>query len=123
MIEPTPLGKLLRLIRVEVNFTQSQLADKLNTTASFISAVETGKKGLPETMVTVLLSDFQLLPETSRKLKAFAAIQKESFSVKVDRDTTWEKRKLAYLFSKKLGDLSDQQVEAIVDILTAKKGK
>lgn len=123
MIEPTPLGKLLRLIRLEVNFTQSQLADKLNTTASFISAVETGKKGLPETMVTELLVSFELKPETIRKLKAFAAIQKESFTVKVDKETTWEKRKLAYLFSKKLNDLTDKQVDDIVDILTIVKGK
>jgi len=35
----------------------------------------------------------------------------------------WERRKLAYLFSKKLPTISDSTVEKIVELLNLDKGK
>lgn len=123
MREPTPLGKLIRQIRLDLNLTQKDFGEKLDTSASFISSVEIGKKTLSENKVLTIIDNFELPEATVKKLRAFAVIQASSFTVTVSDKTPWEKRKLAFLFSKKLPTISEETVEKIVELLNLDKGK
>ena len=120
---PTPLGKLIRLVRTEQSITQKELGDVLGVTSSFISAVETGKKTLPSDKLNLIVETYDLSADIERKLHAFAVIQSPTFTIRIPSETDWEKRKLAYLFSKKLPLLSEDDVEKIVEILNSNKGK
>lgn len=120
---PTPLGKLIRQIRLDSTLTQHKFGESIGVTSAYISAVEIGKKTLSEDRINKIIELYDLKDDVVRKLKAFAAIQASEFSVKVSEKTPWEKRKLAYLFSKKLPTISEDTVEKIVELLNSDKGK
>ena len=123
MKKPTPLGKLIRRLRVDLSITQKTLADQIGSTSSFISAVEVGRRTLSSEKINLIIEKFVVPEEMERKLRAFALIQSPSFTMTIPHDTMWERRKLAYLFSKKLPTISDSTVEKIVELLNLDKGK
>lgn len=43
----TPLGRALRLLRMERNMMLKEMADGLKVSSAFLSAIETGKKPVP----------------------------------------------------------------------------
>lgn len=47
----TPLGKALRLLRMERNMMLKEMADGLKVSSAFLSAIETGKKPVPPDFV------------------------------------------------------------------------
>lgn len=46
------LGKYLKKLRIDNDENMSDIATKLDVSSSFLSAVETGKKKIPSSMVT-----------------------------------------------------------------------
>ena len=54
----TNFGKELRVARVMTGTTLAQMADFLKKTASFVSAVETGQKKVPDGFVEKVLECF-----------------------------------------------------------------
>ena len=50
----TALGRFLRKIRIDRNELLKDMADKLEVSASFLSAVENGKKSMPSPPFSVL---------------------------------------------------------------------
>ena len=44
----TSLGKFLRKLRIDIGETLRDMADKLSVSSAFLSAVENGKKKMPE---------------------------------------------------------------------------
>jgi transcriptional regulator with XRE-family HTH domain len=57
----TPLGKELRKLRIDLGITLGDMAQAIEKSASFLSAVETGRKRAPDDFLDVLASKFSYI--------------------------------------------------------------
>ena len=56
----TPFGKALRKLRLDLNISLKDMAAKLNVSSSFLSAVETGKKKIPQNFLEKIITSYKL---------------------------------------------------------------
>ena len=78
----TPFGLALRKVRLDRNLRLVDLAEQLDQSTSFISAIETGRKPIPANYVDLICAALRL-PPVERSLLNSAADQTRS-EVKVD---------------------------------------
>lgn len=112
----TSLGRFLRKLRIDRGEILKDMADKLNVSVSFLSAVENGKKRMPSTWNVRLCELYQLTPEQKQTFTAAIAETEESLEmdfcgVPVGR------RELAVSFARKFSGFDENQMEAIKKIL------
>lgn len=116
----TELGKELRKLRAEHDETMSTMAKKIGKTASFLSAVEIGKKEPPSTLEEAIITLYNLAGETAERLRVAADRSRKAFTLQPKdafaRDT-------AALMARKMDGLSQNQLLDIQSILRNKEGK
>lgn len=64
----TRFGKELRKIRIEHDEILKDMADKLNVTAAYLSAVENGNRKIPDSWVNIITEEYGLSDEVSEHL-------------------------------------------------------
>lgn len=112
----TALGKFLKKLRVDRNEVLKDMSARLDVTASFLSAVENGKKRMPSEWNSKLCTAYGLDAD-SRKLLTAAIAETES-SIDLDlTDLNPANRELAVFFARRFSVLDNEQVKAIQKIL------
>lgn len=112
----TALGKLLKKLRVDRGEVLKDMSARLGVTASFLSAVENGKKRMPSEWNGKLCIAYGLDAD-ARKLLTAAIAETES---SIDLDLTGleaANRELAVFFARRFAVLDGSQVKAIQKIL------
>lgn len=66
-------GKYLRKLRIDRGELTKEMADKLGVTASYISAVETGKRAIPSLWVGKIAELYDLNDDQKAELAAAAS--------------------------------------------------
>ena len=96
----TGLGDYLRSIRVKANISLRKMATDLHISPAFLSAVENGKKKMPESWFTLVPETYQL---TDAEINEFKDVAYESFNtVAVNISNASESnRKLAIKFARR----------------------
>lgn len=109
-------GRILRNIRMDCNELLKDMADKLCMTPSYLSAIEHGKREIPEGCVNDIARIYRLSADEIRALKEAAVNSR--LSLKIDltghKDST---KRLANAFARKFGDLDDFQISEMMNIL------
>lgn len=112
----TALGKFLKKLRVDRNEVLKDMSARLGVTASFLSAVENGKKRMPSEWNSRLCTAYELDAE-SRKLLTVAIAETE-FSIDLGlAGVEPANRELAVFFARRFAVLDNDQVKAIQKIL------
>ncbi len=71
----TPFGAKLRVLRTELGVTQADLADRLQVSAAYLSALEHGRRGSPSTgLVHQICAELGLIWDASEELLALARL-------------------------------------------------
>ncbi len=71
----TPFGARLRALRTELGITQADLADRLQVSAAYLSALEHGRRGTPSTgLVHQVCAELGLIWDASEELLALARL-------------------------------------------------
>lgn len=122
MSEEKLIGNIIKQVRKHLKLSQNNFGAKLNVSGSFISAVERGEKILTEDKLTFIIEEFDIPNILSSKIKSYNLIKSPKFIMEISNETDWNKRKLAYLFSKKLNSISQDTVEKIAILLNTDKG-
>lgn len=122
MSEEKLIGNIIKQVRKHLKLSQNNFGAKLNVSGSFISAVERGEKILTEDKLTFIIEKFDIPNILSSKIKSYNLIKSPKFIIEISNETDWNKRKLAYLFSKKLNSISQDTVEKIAILLNTDKG-
>jgi XRE family transcriptional regulator len=97
----TNFGKELRVARVMTGTTLAQMADFLGKTASFVSAVETGQKKVPDGFVEKVLEFFskrEYAFAEDKNLFDLAAVANQS--VKLDSQMSAQQQMLVSAFAR-----------------------
>jgi HTH-type transcriptional regulator, competence development regulator len=112
----TDLGKELRRLRIQREMTLRAMASMLNLSPAFVSAVETGKKSVPEQFVTDVVRVLRLSGAEKQLLEAVIGRARSSVTVKLkEKDTATVQ--LALSFARRFPELTEDQKRLIQEIL------
>ena len=112
----TSLGKFLRKLRIDHGEILKNMADNLEVSVSFLSAVENGKKRMPPSWNGKICSLYNLDEEQIQQFNTAIAETEESIEMNLV-NANISRRELAVSFARKFQDIDDSQVEEIKKIL------
>ncbi|MBR1747695.1 MAG: XRE family transcriptional regulator [Clostridia bacterium] len=112
----TRYGEFLRILRVKYHEVMGDTAKVLNVKVPFVSAVESGKKNVPEEWVPKLIEHYKLNAQEQNELRE--AIEESKTQMKINLFSATEpKRRLAIQFQRSFEDLDDETAKAIIKLL------
>lgn len=112
----TEFGKTLRKLRVDYDETLNAMAEKLSITASYLSAIEYGKRNIPIDLIKKLTSIYEL--NNNKQSELYKAYDKSinRIEIKLPSNNIC-KRNLALQFAKKLSDMDDDIAVQMLNLL------
>jgi transcriptional regulator with XRE-family HTH domain len=116
----TEFGQFLRKLRIDYGELLKDMAVKLGVTSSFLSAVETGKRNIPDGWVEKIGQFYGLGMFELDALRDAAA--NSVMAVTMNLSNMVSKRKeTALLFARKFDEVDDTAIEAIRKLLNGQK--
>ena len=95
----TNFGKALRKIRIDHSEFLKDMAAKLGVTVAYLSAVENGKREVPDQWIDVLAEKYFLDPSEKKELQNYAYENKDN--IKIDLSgIEKEEREMALAFAR-----------------------
>ena len=113
----TDFGRALRKIRIDHREIIRDMAEKLHVTASYLSAVETGKRKIPDHWVKTISNDYHLDEMATKELEAAAIRSAKSLKLDIE-DVQDCRREAAILFAREFKNIDDDTIEQIRNLLT-----
>ena len=112
----TKFGKELRKLRIDTDENISNMAEKLDISISYLSAIEAGTRNIPADLVDKLVKEYHLTEERRETLRQAEAESAKDLEICLESMTP-EQRKLAFALSRKLTDITDQECLEILEKL------
>lgn len=112
----TSIGKFLKKLRVDRGEIMKDMAEKLDVTVSFLSAVENGKKRMPATWNGKICSMYDLTEDQRQAFTTAIAETEDAIEMNLVC-ANMGKRELAVSFARRFDNINDEQVEEIRKIL------
>ena len=116
----TELGKELRRLRIDGDERLLDMAERIDKSPAFLSAVETGKKSPPAGFEELVIGAYRLVGEAASKLKRAADLSRRSFTLEGD---TSLQRDTFGLMARRVHTLSEDELNRILSILKTGEGK
>ena len=117
----TPFGKEIRKKRIDQEMTLARFAELLDVSPTFVTAVETGKKPIPDELIDKAALHLNLSMFEVQFLRRLAEQSKPTYKISVPSGTSSDGREVVALFAKKFSDLTSSQVKQIKSILLNEK--
>lgn len=116
----TAFGKFLRLLRMDNGEILKNMAEKLEVTSSFLSAVETGKKKIPGDWAEKISNLYSL--SNDKVIELQNAISETNECVEIElTNLNYRQKELAFSFARKLNDFNDSELQQLWQILKEDK--
>jgi transcriptional regulator with XRE-family HTH domain len=112
--EVTPLGKELRKLRVDSGERIFDFANAIGVTSSFISALELGKKVVPEEFLGKVVKHYNLGAEAAANLAYAARLSARTVAIPLEKQSHTA-RELALAFAKVFPDLKDDDARELLE--------
>lgn len=117
----TEFGRVLRKLRIDRNELSKDMAQRLGVTASYLSAVEHGKREIPSNWIMEIASMYDLNNDDILDLEE--AAKKSALSIKIDlKGEDPNKIELANAFARRLTDFEQDDVDKMMEFI-AKRGR
>ncbi|MDR2360243.1 MAG: helix-turn-helix domain-containing protein [Oscillospiraceae bacterium] len=116
----TAIGRYLRKLRIDRGELLKDMSDRLGVTASYLSAVENGKRAFPTEWAKKIGDDYEL--DSSGRAELENAVTESADSVKIELSAVNGSRKnLAFAFARKFETLDEAELAKIRKILEDKE--
>ncbi|MFX4305455.1 helix-turn-helix transcriptional regulator [Exiguobacterium sp. A1_3_1] len=112
----TPFGKFCRKLRIDRNEILKDMASNLNVTVSYLSAVENGKRSIPGSWEHMISDTYNLNQEQRWELQD-SIIESEKMIAFPLKETGENSTTLLKALARKSGDLSEEQLRKMFEIL------
>lgn len=113
----TPLGVKLRALREEKGVTMSQMAEALEVTSAYLSALEHGKRGRLTTFrLHQICGYFEIIWDEADDLRRLADISHPKVTIDTSGLST-EATELANRLAEQIEELSEAKIEAMLGTL------
>jgi transcriptional regulator with XRE-family HTH domain len=116
----TEFGQFLRKLRIDCNEFLKNMADKLGVTSSYLSAVETGNRNIPDGWVEKISQLYRLDMIQQELLQGAAFNSAKSVTMDLTKMVS-KRRETVSLFARKFDDVDDTTVEEIRRLLNKKQ--
>jgi Zn-dependent peptidase ImmA (M78 family)/transcriptional regulator with XRE-family HTH domain len=117
----TPFGKALRKLRIEKELRLYDLAEKLGKSTALISAIETGRKSIPDGFILALSRALELGAAETKSLRS--AAEQTRKEVRVDHLRA-EQRELVSAFARRMDDVPANIIDGLrKSVLKAENGE
>lgn len=114
------LGKFLRELRIENQEILRDMADNLDVSSAFLSAVENGKKKMPDSWYEKLANLYSLTEKQQEELKQ--AVMESSDVVELDiTHSACYQRDLAVSFAREFNSIDEDLCKKLLNLLNKKK--
>lgn len=108
----TEFGKFCRKLRIDRGELLKDMAGKLNVTSAYLSAVEVGKRNIPESWMDEITSLYTL--NESEKSNLMTAADQSARQVKIELDgQSPMHRQVAMVFARKLNELDEDSLRVM----------
>ena len=112
----TEFGKFTRKLRIEINETLYNMAQKLGVSSAFLSSVEIGNKSIPKNWLELLSEKYNLNKEQKEELEKVIALSNKI--MKVDfTNKNLDERELFWKLAKRADNIDKDTIEKIFNIL------
>ena len=115
----TTFGKFCRKLRIDYGQLLKDMADILGVTASYLSAVEIGKRAVPKKWKSIIIEHYSLDEEQSQILAEAIDLSKQDIKMAMNKFTESDK-KLVLSFARSFTELNDDEKARIKNILNKK---
>ena len=116
----TQIGRFLRKLRIDNGEILKDMAAALGVSSAFLSAVENGKKKMPEGWVKKLTDIYSFTAEQTEELQT--AVMDTNHTVELNlQNATPGNRALALSFAREFDSLDDETSKKIFEILKRRK--
>lgn len=116
----TEIGEYFVGLRVQAKETLKTMATKLEVSSAFLSAVENGKKRMPETWIDKLEEIYNLSKSDIEALKIAELKSREQIEIKTHNANPLNKD-LAVTFARKFEDIDEETAKEIMKLLHKEK--
>lgn len=112
----TDFGRFLRKIRIDCGEILKDMAEKLNVSAAYLSAVEMGKRNIPEQWINKISDLYNLSEEEKKDLSISADNSAKSITLRLD-DISNSQKETAILFAREFENIDDETLDKIKKLL------
>ena len=116
----TKFGEFMRILRVQHHEVMGDVAKLLNVSTPFLSAVENGKKNVPEEWFAILTEHYSLSDMEIAKMKEAAENSKTQVKISLSNSESYQ-RETALQFARSFEGIDEDTAVKILELL--KKGK
>jgi len=112
----TLFGRLLRKLRIDRGVVLKDMADGVQISTAYASAVELGNKNITEQFVQKISTYFRLNAEEIKELQDAVDVSQPSLKIDLKMGDD-EDRELAVSFARKYHDLSSERKQKLMKLL------
>ena len=112
----TKFGEFMRVQRIKHHEVMGNTANLLKVSLPFVSAVESGKRNVPEEWIPIIIEHYNLSTAEQKELND--AIEESKTQVKVNlTGASNVQRKVALQFQRSFEELDEDTANAIIELL------
>lgn len=112
----TKIADELRKLRLESGENLKVMAEKLGVSSAFLSAIENGKKNMPESVLCKMQDIYSLSDARVESFRTAALESQKSISLNLENASD-NNRELAVCFARQFKDIDDETNKKIMDLL------
>lgn len=116
----TPFGKRLRKLRIDQGELMKDMAARLGVTSSYLSAVEMGKKSVPDAWVKTISEEYGLADIS--ELQRLAEYSKPEYRVQIPTGSDDLTRETVAVFARKVASMDPDSLNQLLEVML-KKGE
>lgn len=117
----TALGRALRRLRLDRGMLLKDMAEGIDVTPAFLSAVETGRKSPPENFLPRLAEKFGLSRDQISELRRAAEQSVQEVRLRLPKGATEADREAMAVLARTFGDMSDKEREEFRELLLGRR--
>ena len=117
----TSFGEFMRVLRVKNHEVMGDVAKILEVKVPFLSAVENGKKNVPNEWIDKIVNHYELNSEEKKKLIESIEESKTQYKI-IMNNSGINQRKAALQFARSFDGMDDETAIKIMNLLKNKKG-
>lgn len=118
----TSFGKFSRKLRIDHGELLKEMAEKLGVTSAYLSAVEVGKRNVPEEWIERITNIYELANDEVRQLRS--AYDQTITQLKIDlSNRTPRHREAAMVFAREFQEMDEDEVNEFLKTIEHMKNK
>ena len=117
----TKYGEFMRILRIKFHEVMGDTAELLGVKLPFVSAVENGKRNVPEDWYEKIVKHYNLSLDEQKELRE--AINESKTQMKINLvNTNNVKRQMALQFQRSFDDIDEETARKIIEMLNSGGG-